>query len=142
MKKLLFLLLFLPSFAAAQETYSVSATANQVSILDIERILHNADVCSRVGLSASCTQAQFNTEIAKPRFAGITGTIYANSLAGRQSFLIQRWIADNFKAAKAAQVARNRPAYCTWWNDPSRTTAERNAECSKTGLSAGCDLCE
>lgn len=123
------------SSTSAQEAYTVNANATQVSVLDFERLEHNARLCASRGLASNCTQAQFTT-------AGGTGTIYAATLAGRQSFLIQQWIADNFRLAKMRQAERNRTAYCIWWNDPARTLAEKNAECAKVGSSAGCDLCE
>jgi hypothetical protein len=137
MKKLLLLLVLLAAPSFAQEAYTVNATASQVQVLDYARTTYNARICAAAQLPATCTQAQYNA--ANPTSPA---TIYANSQAGRQAFLIAQWIAEDFRTAKTRLVADNKAAQCTYWNDPARTLTEKNAMCTSAGLSAGCDLCE
>lgn len=128
MKKLLIVALFaLPAFA--QESYSVNATAPQVAVVDAARTASNVDVCSRNGLPANCTQAQVDA-LPAPKQGG---TVYADSLAGRQAFL-RRYLADSLLAQPASREALRRYR----WS--AATQAQRDAYCVDVlGESAGCD---
>lgn len=120
--------------ASAQETYSIPVTAGQQSTVDGERLTFNAAVCASTGLPATCTQAEHVA-------AGGVGTIYPNTTNGRRNFIVDQWLRDNLRNAKARQAASAHEKVCVWWNDPARTQAEKDARCTSFNLPAGCELC-
>lgn len=125
MKKLLFVLLFaLP--ASAQESYSLNATAPQVAIVDAGRLAHNVDVCERNGLPGNCTQAQVDAA-PDPKQGG---TVFPDSLAGRQAYL------RSLLVAALPRVSKDALRKYRW---AGLTQAQRDAYCSSLGESAGCD---
>lgn len=125
MKKLLFVLLFaLP--ASAQESYSLNATAPQVAIVDAGRLAHNVDVCERNGLPGNCTQAQVDAA-PDPKQGG---TVFPDSLAGRQAYL------RSLLVAALPRVSKDALRKYRW---AGLTQTQRDAYCSSLGESAGCD---
>jgi hypothetical protein len=109
-----------------QETYSLPATAPQVAIVDAARVQHNVDICERNGLAANCTQAQVDAAPSPKQ----GGTIYADSLAGRQAYVRSLVIGAIPAAAKDAGRKFR-------WAGLTQT--QRDAYCASLGESAGCD---
>lgn len=134
MKRLILALSFLALVSAQEAAAQVvlwpsglSLTAPQQAKLEDGRIAHNALVCERNGLDASCTQAEVNN-------AGKGGTIYAATVAGYQSFLINESIKPAFldKAHTEAEAAK-----LVWWK---LLKAKRDAICADLGKPSGCTL--
>lgn len=146
MKKLLIVLAVLVApLAAAQETYSISASAGQVS--DLTAIVTGANLATCrlwVPATPACTQAQACTAANAPGGAsctaaqarGVNARIFPQTQAGREEFVTFQIAAPNFISMKATLPQQTRPAYCTWFNLQAQGT--QDSECSKIGLSAGC----
>lgn len=126
MKKLLFGVLLFALPASAQESYTLNATAPQVAIVDAGRIAHNVRVCEANGLAANCTQTQVDAAPSPKQ----GGTVYADSLAGRQAFL------RSLLVAALPPVSKDALRKFRW---AGLTQTQRDAYCSSLGESAGCD---
>lgn len=139
MKKLLIalLVLALPVIVQAQETYSISATAPQVTMVDGARVLTNRRACLHVGLVATCTQADVDAHEIPVGFS--TPTIYADSVVGRAAFL-RSILGPQILAMQDAVLAQQHQDYCDWF-ELAATTAQKNAVCSASGLPDGCTMC-
>jgi len=138
--------------ASAQETYSISVggtTANRNSIvgqLDLGRTQNNTDVCTRASLPASCTQAQACVALQVTGGASCTAAdaisaharIYANTLAGRESFVANELIRLRAPDFLAEQTVRDQAAVTAWC---AISQANRDSFCTLIGLAAGCGAC-
>lgn len=131
MKKLILLLILLAPVAVTQETYSLPANAARVAILDSERIAHNDGLCLSRSLAVNCTQAQLDA-------AGGGGTIYANSLAGRNAFLLTRKGLSVLQAILEGRDSVNKEALFRRRWETARQP-EKDNYCTLRGESAGCD---
>lgn len=139
--------------AFAQEAYTVNATtANQVQQITRFVNIENKKVCTRLGLFASCTQAQACTAANAPGGASCTAAqarganvrIYPNTLAGREEWA-------DFAIFRPAMIDRkngitnnDRDNGCSTWTNGS--AAQKDAMCATFGgdtpttVAAGCDL--
>jgi hypothetical protein len=130
---------------SAQETYSLSATANQVSLHDRDRASSNRQACTRLGLSSTCTQAQACTAANAAGGASCTAAqaraanarIYPATQAGREEFLTFSIVAPEFQRRVKGAAADEQNAAKAWFLAQSQ--AVRDAECAKWGVAAGCN---
>lgn len=137
-----------PAIAWGQESYSVSASANQVSNLTNAIASINQDLCDRYTLGTNCTQAQACTAVNAPGGASCTAAqarqanvrIWPNTQAGREEFVVFYIVGPRFQDLVQGTVGSNRARYCAWWNTQNQTT--KDGECTKLGLPAGCAICQ
>ena len=158
MRKLLLALMFLAApWAAAQETYTLNATAGQVADLTTIVGNENFQVCDKVGLAAGCTQAQACTSATPPLSSSCTAAeargagvrIYAQTQAGRDEFVTFRVAAPKFQELRAGVSSFSHKKQCDFWATAPRAgaTGSRDAMCAAAGLPtsvsapAGCELC-
>jgi hypothetical protein len=148
MRRLILLgLLLLPTAAQAQETYSFSATASQVTTLNQGIADINAGTCATFALAATCTQAQACTAANAPGGAACTAAqarnanvrIWPNSQPGREEFIQFYWLLSNFNGMKSSIQSKDAQSYCTWYRAQTQTV--KDSECTKTGRSANCEMC-
>ena len=147
MKRLLFLLL-LAAPLEAQESYSISATAGQVTTLDRARLASNVRVCQQLGLTNACTQAEACTAANAPGGASCTAgqargagvRIFPGTQPGREEYLTFGLVVPSLQEALRAARERERILYCQWFEAQNQTT--KDAECSKAGAPDGCELCQ
>jgi hypothetical protein len=141
-------LLFLPAIVSGQESYTLSATANQVTNLTAAVASLNQDLCEKYELTAAnCTQAQVCTAANIPGGAACSPAqaraanvrIWPNTQAGREEFVTFYLVAPRFQDLIAGTVGANRGRYCKWWGLQDQTT--KDAECSKVGQPPGCSIC-
>lgn len=145
MRKLLLAVLLFASPALAQETYSLSGSATQVSQLDRDRASTNRQTCVRLGQVAACTQAQACTAAGAAGGASCTAAqarqanarIYPATQAGREEFLTFSYVAPEFQRRVKGAAADELNAAAAWFN--AQNTATKNAECAKWGLANGCN---
>ena len=152
MKKALLVLVLLASPAAAQETYTLSAAATNVTELTAIVTASNGRLCERYALASTCTQAQACTAAVtagttvgggaactatQARAAGIR--IYPISQPGREEFVMYAIAVPAFNAMKATIVSRTQEVQCQNWQ--TATQPQKDAVCTASGLSAGCLLC-
>jgi hypothetical protein len=140
-------LLLIPAFASGQETYSVPASANQVSNLTVAIASLNQDLCEKYELTANCTQAQV-CAVPTINLPGCTAgqarganvRIWPLTQGGREEFVQFYLVLPRFQDLIAGTVGANRGRYCKWWNLQDQTM--KDAECTKVGQPAGCALCQ
>jgi hypothetical protein len=146
MKKLLFVLaLLVGGSASAQESYSLSASAGQVSQHDRDRSSKNRQTCTRLGQSLTCTQAQACTAAGAAGGASCTAAqaraanarIYPATLAGREEFLTFDMVVPEFQRRVKGAAADESNAAKAWFLAQNQTV--RDAECSKWGVLPGCN---
>jgi len=147
MKKFLFafILLLGAQSAATQETYTLNASAPQVSRLNVvvnsvnDRTCINfnqasgctqAQACTAAGISSSCTAAQARTANAR---------IFPLTQAGREEYITFNLVATQVQSYFEATIDYNHNKYCTWFR--AQTVTVKNAECSKSGAPTDCELC-
>ena len=148
MRKLLLLgvVLFAPS-VWAQETYSISANAAQVTDLTSEVRVSNEQTCSRFNLAFTCTQAQACTAAAAPggsactaaQARGANARVFPQTQAGREEFVTFVIAAPEFTSRKSGVISWDQQTFCTTWRAGTQT--QKDAMCTAGGLSAGCTLC-
>lgn len=159
MKKLLLVLAaaFCAPFALAQETYSISANANQVTDLTAIVGAANTAVCDRLGLAIGCTQAQACTGAQAPGGASCTAAqarsvnarIYPQTQAGREEFVVFEIAAPKFQELRFSLVLQSsQKELCDFWATAPRAGANsKDNVCSAAGLPTsvsaptGCELC-
>jgi hypothetical protein len=151
MKKLLLaaILLVLSSAAAsAQESWTLNATANQVT--DVSNILNgeNLSTCARLALADGCTQAQACTAANAAGGSSCTAgqartanaRIWPQTQPGREEFVTFFIAAPRFLDLKGVEAQRARRRYCEiWW--PAQSQGTKDAECAKLARNAGCEVC-
>ena len=148
MKKLLLLLAVLVAPATmAQEVYSISATAAQVTTLTTMLRVQNEQVCTRTNQALTCTQAQAcvaggavggsSCTAAQARAANVR--IFPSTLAGREEFVLFGIAAPRFNVLKGEIVSWDQQRFCADWNASTQT--EKDAVCSAATLPNGCELC-
>lgn len=140
-------LLCLAGGAAAQESYSTTATAQQVSDLRQHVLALNRVTCRRLQLTAACSQAQAcvaanaaggaSCTAAQARAANVR--IWPDAQAGREEFIMWTWIVPRMLEARAALAGLTIADYCVWWDSQNQTT--KDAECAKIGAPASCFVC-
>ena len=142
----LLVLLLLPALASAQETYSISATAGQVTDLAGIVTAHNERTCERLGQAASCTQAQACT--AAGLASGCSAAtarnnnvrIFPATQAGREEFVTHMIVAPRFVDMKAAVDARAREKFRAACLAASQS--ERDAACAAIpNAGSSCGIC-
>lgn len=153
MKKTLLLAfaLTVPVPLTAQETYSVSANATQTFDFRQHVIGANRSTCRRLGASGApdCTQAnaclaanaQGGASCTAAQARAASARIFPDSQAGREEYLTFVWVAPQFVAARGALTVVHDIERCNWWNNVA-TQPQRDADCAKYGLQAGCTLCQ
>lgn len=149
MRRLLFLLACLVApWAAAQETYSIAANANQVTDLTAIVSAANGGVCNSLNLALSCTQAQACTAANAPGGSSCTAAqarganvrIYPQTQAGREEFVLFVIAGPRFAELRASAVpAFSQRKLCDFWATATRT--QKDTTCSSVGLPNGCELC-
>lgn len=141
--------------ADAQETYSLSATANQVTDLRQHVLAENRALCRRYSVAlASCQTSQgticaaanaaggASCTAAQARAAGVR--VWPDTQAGREEFVTFSWVAPDFQAARTETPQPFIPGpamgdYCEWWKAQNQTT--KDAECSKISAPTPCVVC-
>lgn len=139
------LLLLACATTQAQETYSLPASAGNVTTLTIVITGQNGDLCARYALARTCTQAQACTAANAPGGSGCTAAqartagvrIYPLTQAGREEYVTFDIAAPEFIRRVANQNAETRRAFCEFWG--AANTTQRNNACSAIGAAAGCD---
>ena len=161
MRKLLLAVavLFVAASVQAQETYSVTlggSTTNRNSLVgqvELGRVQVNSDVCTNKGLPADCTQAQACVAYAVPGGASCTAAdalaaearIYANTLAGRESFVANQVVRFRLSMYLTEQIRREAAAYSGWCAQANQT--QRNSVCALINAAnpsvpaTGCNPC-
>lgn len=130
MKKILAVLAVLAAATAFAGTYSVTTTTAQDNRLEKQRVRLNTASCAAANLPSSCTQAQCRNVV-----AGCD--IYSNV-----QDLIDRNIVTNYaNSLKTNDTRDDQTQFCTFWNAPTTTLAQRNAICAASALPNGCELC-
>lgn len=146
MKKLLFVLTLLAGGSAfAQESYSLSFSANQVNNLDRDRASNNRQTCVKLGQVSTCTQAEACAAARAPGGASCTAAqaraanvrIYPATQAGREEFLTFSVVIPEFQRRLKGAAADEQNAAKAWFLAQNAVT--QNAECSKWGLANGCN---
>lgn len=137
MKKLLLVLLVLamPAVVSAQNDVCVGTlchtpSADEIASQVYQRDKHNTQVCTGVGLPASCSQAEYDAVLGGP-----LATVYTNDAAGvRQKFLDKLKI--DIAAAVSTQRAEQKSRAYAAWADASQ--ADRDGACTALTGSADC----
>jgi hypothetical protein len=132
----------------AQETYSIPATANQVSKLTVILVANNEKTCLKLNLATTCTQAQACTTAGAPGGASCSAAqarnanvrIYPTTQAGREEFLTFVFVAPGFQNAYNDQSDYYHNKYCAWW--ALQNDATKDSECSKSGAPNNCNICQ
>lgn len=160
MKNILLAALFLVAFsglAAAQENYTVNATANVVIDITSLSLIQNQRTCERLNAvgSPNCTQAQACT--AANAAGGVSCTpaqarasnarIYPATLAGREEWMQQEVVIPAVNDKRASIRGRYQERRCNAWATANAT--QRNTMCAAVNavdstvpatVAAGCDL--
>lgn len=134
------LILLSPVFAEAQETYSVSASVAQVAELRHYTLALNRATCRSLSLPATCTQAQACPGCTNAQARQQDRRIWPDSQAGREEFVIFVWIAPDYDAIRTATPGKVLEDYCAWFR--AQNQAGKDAECSKIGAPASCNVCQ
>lgn len=164
MKKILLalgLLLGLSSLSTAQESYSVSITANAVTDVTNMVIEANARTCQRLSTTAApltdtCSQASACTNAGAVGGAACTAVqarqanarIYiGTTLAGREEFVTNVLVIQDIVDQRRKSPKYYRERSCTAW--ATANTTQRNTRCAAENaidpiipatVAAGCDL--
>jgi len=150
MKKVLIALalVFAAVPALAQETYSIAATAPQVTRVDRARLKQNSNTCSRLLLATGCTQAQ--ACVAANAVGGASCTqaqararnaeIFAATQPGRESFVFST-VVDKVQEFTATAAVDDLVATRIWWTTLA-TRAQKDAICTAQtpSLGNGCEI--
>jgi hypothetical protein len=131
--------------AAAQETYSLPASAGNVTTLSGVMTGQNGDNCARYFLARTCTQAQICAAAAAPGGSGCSAAqarsagvrIYPLTQAGREEFVTFGIALPAFLQLVNNQKAEDRRAFCEGW--AATSVANRNAFCTTMGQASGCN---
>lgn len=133
--------------AEAQETYSVNATAGQVTDLVSIAAAENEKVCYRYNLALTCTQAQACTAAGAAGGASCTAAqaraaqarIFPATQAGREEFVTFKMLAPVFIDQRASIGGWHRERLCIFWSSANQT--QKDALCTGSGQSTNCNLC-
>lgn len=134
--------------ASAQETYSISANANQVSRLTKYETVQNAKTCLSFALSIGCTQAQACTAAGAAGGASCTAAqaraanarIFPATQAGREEFLIFVIILGfGIPEFDRQAFTFDQGQFCPLFKAATQTA--RDNACTAIGASAGCEPC-
>lgn len=143
-------LIVLAGAAEAQENYSVSLSANQVTRLERVRVFVNEEECKAANLPVSCTQADLclarglgACSDAQARAAGFR--IYPATQAGREELFMDT---AREQVLELEHKANKRDFVCTTLECRQKacdsfaamTTRQKDTVCFALGLSAGCSL--
>lgn len=155
MKKILFsiaLLLLTAGLTSAQETYSIAATANQVTRVSRAVLTFNAKSCLRLNAvgGATCTQAQACTAAAAAGGASCTAAqaraanarIYPNTQPGREEFVTFALVARDVTDLGNDAVALDQLLFCAAFK--AATAGNQNTACTSVGytpVSGQCEVC-
>lgn len=136
--------------ASAQETYSTSATAQQV--LDLTDIVTatNERTCTNRGQAIGCTQAQSCTgqgvvcangsscTAAQARSCG--ARIFPLTQAGREEYVTFQLVGPEFISRRDALSSWYQERQCRFW--VTANASQRSAMCTAAGLPSTCRLCQ
>lgn len=151
MRKALFLLLAIlwPEFSAAQESYTLSAGATNVTTLTEVITLLNSETCGRYSLADNCTQAAVCTAATATGGAGCTAAqaraggvrIYPLTQAGREEFVTFGIALPEFlRLAETAQRVAQKKLFCDSWAVAS--VANRNTCRTAVAAASNADPCQ
>ena len=133
-KALLALIVLWASPALAQESYTLNATAGQVTnFINPGRVTHNETQCNAAGLPFTCTEVQIQ---AVPGFESTR--IYPDSLAGREDWIIDVVIGPRVPELRSTNDAWDQQKAELNWCAGDQTF--KDAGCAALGLAAGCQL--
>lgn len=135
------------SISSAQETYSLSANATQVTNLTAIVSTSNSQTCLRLTAIESCTQAAACTAAGAVGGASCTAAqartanarIYPATLAGREEYVTFVWVVPQFLAAVEVPSVFEQERMCLNWQ--TMTTTQRNTLCTAALRPTGCRLC-
>lgn len=125
----------LVGFSASAQTICIdgdpcyASTQGEVDAQVYFRDQHNAQLCDSVGLSESCTQAEFDA-------AGGSGTIYTSNASGTRNFFLDK-IVEHLQRQVASYESEYRGRANNRWTDSGQSAAPV-AFCTTVGLSSGC----
>lgn len=155
MKRLIITAAIFLGFSAAsfaQETYSISANANQVTRLTRALLVNDALACFRAGQAATCTQAQACTPSTLGCAGGASCTaaqaracgqrIYPNTQPGREEFLTFALVARDVSDLLNNAVSFDQTQFCVAFKAASN--AAQNNACTAIGytpVSGQCEIC-
>jgi hypothetical protein len=139
-------LILLCSGVSAQESYSISASAQQVTDLTNIVTARNEKLCQRFSLALACTQAQVCTAASTPGGASCTAAqartagvrIFPLTQAGREEYVTFQIAAPAFNDQKAIVPSWLQKKACDTWQTQNQT--ERNTACAAHSLPNGCLL--
>jgi hypothetical protein len=140
-------LAIIPGRAESQETYSVAATAAQVTKLTKAISTSNSKTCVGLGLAITCTQAQACTAANAAGGAACTAAqaraanarIYGATQPLREEFVSFFILLPAFQELVNRDVAWDQIAFCAAFN--AGTQVARDNSCAAVGQPAGCDPC-
>jgi hypothetical protein len=149
MRKLLLALFVLAvgGVANAQESYSIPATASQVTDVTSIAIAKNKKTCVRLGLAIGCTQAQACTAANAAGGASCTAAqarnanarIFVSSTqAGREEYVSFQIVLPAFQDQIAAVPGQTQREACANWQTFNQT--QKDAACTAAGITAPCTL--
>ena len=149
MRRLLFLALVLIAAPAyAQETYSLAATAGQVTNLSLIAAGQNERVCKRLALAITCTQAQACTAANAPggssctaaQARGVDARIYPATQAGREEYVLFKIAGPSFTTQLQDLGSQHQSTFCEWFIAQSQ--GGQDTVCTNAGLPASCRICK
>ncbi len=138
--------MFAAASATAQEAYSISASAQNVTDLTSVVAAKNVKTCLRLGQVAACTQAQACTAASAAGGASCTASqaravnarIFPATLAGREEYTAFQIVLPAFLDQLAAVPGQAQKQACLAWQ--GYNTTQKNTACTAFGLPNGCAL--
>lgn len=147
MKRLVLLFILISVPAAAQEAYTVNATAGQVTRLTKAVTIQNRQTCASQGFGPLCTQGQICVQVnaaggnscnpAQARAANVR--IYPNTLAGREEFVTFALVVPAFQQLMGTAVMTDQQDFCAAFKAAAQGV--KDATCATYGLPAACEPC-
>lgn len=130
--------------AEAQETYSLSASAGNVTTLTDVISFFNAQTCQGFSLAPNCTQAQACTAANAPGGSSCTAAqarnanarIWPLTQAGREEYTTFQIAMPRFLDLVGSVATAKRQTFSTAWAALSQ--GSRDSICTTLGLPAGC----
>jgi len=137
-------LLSLAGSAQAQETYSLPASAGNVTTLTDVISFFNAQTCQGFSLAPNCTQAQACTAANAPGGAsctaaqarGVSARIWPLTQPGREEYTTFQIALPRFQDLVGSVATAKRQTFTIAWAGISQ--GSRDSICTTLGLPAGC----
>lgn len=132
------------SAQAQAETYSLNASAGNVTTLTDVISFFNAQACQQLALAPACTQAQACTAASAPGGASCTAAqarganvrIWPLTLAGREEYTTFQIALPRFQDLVGSVSNAKRQTFASAWAGLSQ--ASRDSICTTLALPAGC----